>query len=112
MTQEYWKRGACMSLKKQNLKTGDLCKVTFSLPSQIAKSVTTAHLVGDFNDWNPSSTPMKRLKNGTFTMTLSLRRNEEYQFRYLLDGVRWENDEKADKYVPNAYGSENSAVVV
>jgi len=101
-----------MSLKKQYLKTRPLCKVTFSLPSQIAKLANTANLVGDFNDWNANATPMKRLKNGTFTATLNLRRGEEYQFRYLLDGVRWENDGKADKYVANAYGSENSVVVV
>lgn len=101
-----------MSLKKQYLKTRPLCKVTFSLPSQIAKLANAAHLVGDFNDWNANATPMKKLKNGTFTATLTLRRDEEYQFRYFLDGVRWENDGKADKYVPNAYGSENSVVVV
>ena len=55
---------------------------------------------------------MKRLKNGSFTTTLVLRRNKEYQFRYLLDGLQWENDWKADKYVTNRYGSENSVVVV
>jgi hypothetical protein len=54
---------------------------------------------------------MKRLKNG-FTATLTLRHNTAYQFRYLLDGVRWENDWKADKYLPNRYGGENSVVVV
>jgi 1,4-alpha-glucan branching enzyme len=101
-----------MSLKKQYLKNGSLCKVTFSLPGEIAKVVTTAHLVGDFNDWDASATPMKKLKNGTFTVALTLRCNEEYQFRYFLDGLRWENDWKADKYVPNAYGNENSVVVV
>lgn len=101
-----------MSLKKQYLKTKPLCKVAFSLPIQIAKSVTTAHLVGDFNAWNTNATAMKRLKNGTFTATLTLRQNEEYEFRYFLDGVRWENDWEADKYVPNNYGSENSVVVV
>ena len=68
--------------------------------------------MGDFNGWSTNATPMKRLKNGTFTATLTLRHNEEYQFRYFLDGSRWENDWKADKYVPNDYGSENSVVVV
>jgi 1,4-alpha-glucan branching enzyme len=101
-----------VSLKKQYLKTRPFCKVTFSLPSEIGKLVNTAHVVGDFNDWNKNATPMKRLKNGTFTATLTLRQNEEYEFRYFLDGVRWENDWEADKYVPNNYGSENSVVVV
>ena len=101
-----------MSLKKQYLKTRAACRVTFSLPKKAAAFANTVHLVGDFNDWNKSITPMKRLKNGSFTTTLVLRRNKEYQFRYLLDGLQWENDWKADKYVPNRYGSENSVVVV
>ena len=101
-----------MSLKKQYLKTRAACRVTFPLPKKAAAFANTVHLVGDFNDWNKSITPMKRLKNGSFTTTLVLRRNKEYQFRYLLDGLQWENDWKADKYVPNRYGSENSVVVV
>jgi 1,4-alpha-glucan branching enzyme len=101
-----------MSIKKQYLKSGSLCKVTFSLPSEIAKVVSTAHLVGDFNDWDASVTPMKKLKNGTFTATITLKPNQEYQFRYFLDGKSWENDWNADKYIPNAFGSENSVVVV
>ena len=101
-----------MSIKKQYLKTRAACRVTFSLPKKAAAFANTVHLVGDFNDWNESITPMKRLKNGSFTATLVLQRNKEYQFRYLLDGLQWENDWKADKYVPNRYGSENSVVVV
>jgi 1,4-alpha-glucan branching enzyme len=101
-----------MSLKKQYLKAKPLCKVTFSLPSQIADLVNTAYLVGDFNDWNTNATPMKRQKGGGFTATLTLRPNATYQFRYLLDGVRWENDWKADQYLANSYGGENSVVVV
>ena len=101
-----------MSLKKQYLKRAPICKVTFSLPKEGGGSASAAHVVGDFNDWNETAAPMKRLKNGNFTLTIALESNREYQFRYLLDGQRWENDWNADKYVPNDYGSENSVVVV
>lgn len=101
-----------MGLKKQYLKAGRVCKVTFSLARESVDSTSTVHLVGDFNNWNESAIPMKKLKNGTFTVTIALERNREYQFRYLLDGQRWENDWKADKYVGNDYGSENSVVIV
>lgn len=101
-----------MGLKKQYLKTGLACKVTFSLPKEGVGSANAVNVVGDFNNWKKSATPMKRLKNGTFTVTIALERNREYQFRYLLDGQRWENDWKADKYVHNDYGSENSVVIV
>jgi len=101
-----------MSLKKQYFKTRPVCKVTFSLPKKAVGSASAVHLVGDFNNWSETNTPMKRLKNGAFTATFTLERNREYQFRYFVDGLRWENDWKADKYVRNVYGGENSIVVV
>lgn len=55
---------------------------------------------------------MKRLKDGSFSATLFLKPNAEYEFRLLLDGLSWENDPQADKYVKNVYGGENSVVVV
>lgn len=99
-----------MSLKKKYGKNADLCEVSFSVPQDTG--ATAIYLVGDFNDWNPDANPMNKLKNGTFSVTIKLKRGREYQFRYLLDGQRWENDWEADKYAPNEYGDENSVLVV
>ena len=56
---------------------------------------------------------MKKLKNGTFKVKLTLEAGKEYQFRYLLDGKRWENDGAADKYVPAPFSyTDNSVVIV
>jgi hypothetical protein len=51
---------------------------------------------------------MKRRKDGSFTLTLSLKSGQQYRFRYLLDGERWENDAAADGSAPNPFGSEDS----
>jgi 1,4-alpha-glucan branching enzyme len=102
-----------MSMKKQYLKTKPICKVTFRLPKEAAKPSETVHIVGEFNNWDIYATPMKKLKSGAFTVTLDLDRGREYQFRYLMDETKWENDWQADKYVPTPYGNaENSVVVV
>ena len=101
-----------MSLTKQYLKKRTVCKVTFTVPKKLAGNASNVHLVGAFNDWDRSATPMKRLKNGSFAATLQLRPDAEYEFRFLLDGLTWENDPQADKQATNAYGSENSVVVV
>ena len=102
-----------MSVKKQYLKTKSVCKVTFNLPKDIAKSAGSVYLVGDFNSWDASSHPMKLQKDGSFNLTINLEKGSEYQYRYLLDGSAWENDDCADKYVKNPYGdSENSVVVI
>jgi len=102
-----------VSIKKQFLKRKPVCKVTFRIPEEIGNSAKTAHVVGEFNNWNFSSTPMKKLKTGVFTATLNLGKGREYQFRYLLDNKKWENDMGADKFVPTPFGdSENSVVAV
>ena len=100
-----------MSIRKQYLKSKPVCKVTFRLPGEAAASAESANIVGEFNDWNIYATPMKRLKNGSFVVTLDLESNREYQFRYLLDDEIWENDGEADKYVSHPYGDGENSVV-
>jgi len=102
-----------MSLKKQFLKSRAVCKVTFKLSREAAREAKTVHVVGEFNNWDVYATPMKSLKNGSFTVTIDLERGREYQFRYLVDETRWENDWDADKYLPSHFGNcENSVVAV
>ena len=100
-----------MSIKKQRLKGKPVCKVTFRVPEEIGNSAKTAHVVGDFNGWRYSETPMKKLKSGAFSTILNLRQGREYQFRYLLDKCYWLNDVDADKLVVTPFeGSENSVI--
>lgn len=96
-------------LKKQFLKTKPVCKVTFSIPASVQGD--TVYLVGDFNNWSEQLNPMKRLKDGSFSLTLDLEKDKEFQFRYLVNGSEWHNDWEADKYVPNPFSGDNSVVV-
>lgn len=93
-------------IKKRFFKTIDECEVTFKVEADDADDVA---LYIESNDWEPIS--MKKLKSGPFKATLRLPLDEEIQFRYLIDGSNWENDETADAYVANEYGSENSVVI-
>ena len=99
-----------MSLKKHYGKNN--CSVTFSLPKEAFGAANEVHLVGDFNEWDHTATPMTKNENGEFVVTLTLEPNSDYQFRYLIDGERWENDWNADRYEPNQYGVQNSVVIV
>jgi 1,4-alpha-glucan branching enzyme len=100
-----------MSLKKQYLKTKPICKVTFKLTKEQAKNAQTVNLLGDFNHWDKTSPPMKKMKDCGFTATLDLNKDTEYQFRYLLDNKEWENDWMADEYIPSAIAYEDNSVV-
>ncbi|GAU09394.1 isoamylase early set domain-containing protein [Desulfoplanes formicivorans] len=102
-----------MSIQKKYLKTKPVCKVTFRVAADVAPNAKQVNLVGDFNNWDASATPMTRLKNGSFKVCVNLEIGREYQFRYLVDEKEWENDCEADKFVATPYGdSENSVIVV
>ncbi len=101
-----------MSLTKKFLKTKPVCKVTFKVPAEMAPNASKVFVVGDFNDWDKKGQALKPLKNGSFSATLDLEQGREYQFRYLIDGQNWENDDEADKYVHSPFGTQNSVVVV
>lgn len=92
-------------LKKRFFKTIDECEVTFHLEPQDAESVA---LVIESNDWKPIS--MDKLKSGPFKTTLRLPLDSRVQFRYLIDGEIWQNDDTADAHVPNEFGETNSVV--
>lgn len=100
-----------MAFKKQYLKSKAVCKVTFKLSKKEAHAADSVRLVGDFNEWDMTSSPMKKLKNGDFTTTVNLAKDSQYQFRYLLDDKIWENDWEADAYVPSPVSIADNSVV-
>jgi 1,4-alpha-glucan branching enzyme len=100
-----------MAFKKQYLKSKAVCKVTFKLSKEQAQAAESVKLLGDFNDWDLSAAPMKKLKNGDFTTTVSLAKDSEYEFRYLLDNKSWENDWEADAYIPSSVAFADNSVV-
>ncbi len=101
-------------LKKKYLKSRKVSKVTFELPdSELPENIEArfVHLLGDFNDWDLTATPMKHLKRGAYQAMLDLEPGKEYQFRYLVNGEHWCNDWHADAYVSGGFGEDNCVVV-
>ncbi len=98
-------------IRKEYLNNGEACAVTFTLPKVAAPDAKSVCIVGDFNNWNIRTHPMKKVKNGDYVVTLELKPGREYQFRYLIDESKWENDWNADKYVKNPYGDSDNSVV-
>lgn len=83
-------------------------RVTFAMPAAIWAD--TIHLVGDFNNWSISATPLRQ-GDKCWSVSLELEAGREYQYRYLINGVDWYNDWQADRYAPNEHGGDNSVVV-
>jgi 1,4-alpha-glucan branching enzyme len=79
----------------------------FKLSAPQAQSVFIA---GDFNQWNPSSHPLKADANGTWRISFSLIPGR-YEYRFLVDR-EWQNDPCCSSFVENPFGSSNSLKIV
>jgi 1,4-alpha-glucan branching enzyme len=82
-------------------------KVPFEFVAPDAQKVV---LAGDFNHWNPKTSPMKKDKKGIWKATVSLKPGR-YEYRFLVDG-NWVNDPACCDCVPNEFGSKNCVRIV
>ena len=96
-----------LMVSKRFFKTRDEVEVTFQVDTD---DVESAALVTDQHDWQPQPMTRAARGKGPFRIKLRFPKNAPVQFRYLLDGARWENDEAADAYWPNALGSDNGVL--
>ncbi|MDL2267053.1 isoamylase early set domain-containing protein [Desulfovibrio sp. OttesenSCG-928-G15] len=102
-----------MAISKNFLKTRAVCKVKFRLSAEEAGDASEMYLVGDFNDWSDTASPMKKMKDGGFSIEIELPLGHDVQFRYRSGDNVWLNDPEADAYVPCSYAAaENSLVKV
>ena len=68
-------------------------RITFALPVDEPRGAVS--VVGDFNDWNPFSHPLRRRANGTRSAAVTVPAGTRVRFRYLAEGGMWFNDETA-----------------
>lgn len=80
-------------------------EVTFVVALPEAHSVAVA---GDFSGWTPL--PLERDKNGNWSLNVDLPPGR-YEYAFLVDGVVWKPDPRADEYV-ESYFSINSVKYV
>ena len=89
-------------------------KITFTLPAQGVAEATEGLLLGDFNGWKPEEgVVMKKQKDGSLKATIELEAGKSYQYRYLLNDGRWENDFNAQEYVfADGYSVDNCLITI
>lgn len=89
--------------KAKSKQTGKQKKVMFSLEATEAKDVV---LMGDFNNWNPKTHPMKKERNGVWNKTVMLSPGK-YEYKFLIDG-NWVENPQNDQTCLNCFGTQNS----
>lgn len=81
-----------------------VAKVTFVV--SLSECDEPVSVVGDFNDWNPLATPLRKRSNGTQSANVAVPVGSTYRFKYLAEGGRWFCDAEAkcdgDRHAPQA----------
>jgi hypothetical protein len=88
-----------------------------SRPVPVAMAVelanaTTVSVVGDFNGWDPTATPMQRVgKNGPWSATV-LAKPGRHTYAFMVDGSTLVADPRAPRAKSNDFGGDASVIMV
>jgi 1,4-alpha-glucan branching enzyme len=77
----------------------------------VAPEARAVSIVGDFNDWLVSRHPLEMTDGQNWHITLQLAPGT-YQYKFFIDGARWEEDPQNPKRVVNEFGTSNSVLEV
>ncbi len=95
-------------IQKTYFKTKDYCKVKFTFKPEDAETV---EILGLNSDWE-NSVVMSKKKDGSFICDVSLPKNTQHEFKYLVNEVLWLNEPEADSQNPNEFGGSNSVIIL
>jgi hypothetical protein len=77
----------------------------------VAPRAASVALVGDFNDWDPSRTPLRPAATGVWSVHVPLQPGQ-HQYAFVVDGKDWQPDPAAPTAVTDDFGSPNSVITV
>jgi Glycogen recognition site of AMP-activated protein kinase len=77
---------------------------------RLAAPASRVSVVGDFNDWDPAATPLRR-DGGSWTVELHLKPGR-YHYTFLIDGRRWASDPAEPRATESDYGAPMSVLTV
>ena len=78
------------------------CLIPFAFPAPAAREVT---LAGDFNNWDPKASPMRKGPDGVWHLNVQLEPGR-HEYRFVADGA-WQDDPYAQQRTANNVGGEN-----
>jgi len=77
---------------------------------RLAAPASRVAVVGDFNDWDPAATPLRR-EGSTWTVELHLKPGR-YHYTFLIDGRHWASDPAEPRAAESDFGAPMSVLTV
>ncbi len=89
------------------IQRGSPVEVRFVLE---APEATSVWLAADFNDWSPSGYELEKAPDGSWSITVPLRRGASYSYNFVIDGERWVSDPAAPSSLDDGLGGVSSSL--
>jgi 1,4-alpha-glucan branching enzyme len=77
----------------------------------VQPAARSVHVVGDFNGWSPSQTPLEAAPGGAWSVTIPLSPGR-YQYMFVVDDTLWIGDPFAAEQTDDGFGSRNAVLDV
>ena len=78
----------------------------------VADSASDVRIVGDFNDWDASATPMRRSGSGGVWSVVVPLEPGRHVYAFVVDGKQWIADAAAPRAPESEFGTPNSIIMV
>jgi 1,4-alpha-glucan branching enzyme len=102
--------GAGLLLQRQGRNPDEMIIVRFELRAPDARDVA---VVGNWNRWDPQAQKLGDPDgDGVWEIEIPLKRGEEHQYQFLIDGTNWIPDPDAPLQVDDGFGGVNSVLQI
>jgi len=102
--------GFLLVLRTPGRSAGQTIVVRFELQAPNAREVS---VVGDWNQWNAKTQNLKDPDgDGVWEIEIPLKKGEEHQYQFLIDGENWIPDPEAPLQVEDGFGGVNSVLQI
>ncbi|HKV34623.1 MAG TPA: S8 family serine peptidase [Pyrinomonadaceae bacterium] len=84
-------------------------RLMFVFHDDAAASVSVA---GDFNEWDPLATPLRRNGSGLWTTNILAPQTGRFEYKFIVNEQRWIEDPSNGMKAPDQFGGFNSVLVI
>jgi len=75
-----------------------------------APQATSVWLAADFNEWSPDGYSMEKTSDGTWEITVPLRKGKAYAYNFIIDGEHWVADPSSPARLDDGFGGSSSSL--
>ncbi len=76
----------------------------------VAPEASSVHLAADFNQWSPDGYDMVKKQDGSWEITVPLRKGRAYAYNFIIDGERWIADPTGALLLDDGFGGSSSSI--